>query len=160
MSDERESPQESDEQQADTRSAGHQDADTLKAVSELVDHTAAWLRQLSAAGGELATLLRLEWQLTLGDARRMLLLALLLVPLMLFTWLLFNLLLGWLIWQASGQVAVALLGVLALHVLGIALLLRQLKRYRESLGFRRTQAHLKRLMQGAAHETSTADSRD
>ena len=44
MSDERESPQESDEQQADSRSAA-QDADTLKAVSELVDHTAAWLRQ-------------------------------------------------------------------------------------------------------------------
>ena len=132
----------------------------LKAVSELVDHTAAWLRQLSAAGGELATLLRLEWQLTLGDARRMLLLSLLLVPLVLFTWLLFSLLLGWLIWQSSGQVAVALLCVLALHVLGIALLLRQLKRYRESLGFRRTQAHLKRLMQGDAHEASTADSRD
>ena len=69
MSDERESPQESDEQQADSRSAV-QDADTLKAISELVDHTAAWLRQLSAAGGELATLLRLEWQLTLGERKR------------------------------------------------------------------------------------------
>lgn len=159
MSDERESPPEHEEPQPDSRSAG-QDADALNAVNELVDHTTAWLRQVAAAGGELATLLRLEWQLTLGDARRMVLLALLLVPLMLFAWLVFSLLLGWLIWQASGLVVVALLGVLALHLLGIGLLLRQLRRYRASLGFRRTHAHLKRLMQGATNEASTADSRD
>ncbi|WP_341707899.1 hypothetical protein [Halopseudomonas sp.] len=132
--------------------------DAVKAVDELLDHSVAWLRQLLAAGGELATLLRLELQLTLGDARRMLLLTLLLVPLLLFTWLLLGALAGWLIWLASASVSVALSGVLGLHALGLWLLLRQLQIYQRSLGFRRTKAHLKRLLQGADHESPSADS--
>lgn len=133
-------------------------ADAVKAVDELLDHSVAWLRQLLAAGGELATLLRLELQLTLGDARRMLLLTLLLVPLLLFTWLLLGALAGWLIWLASASVTAALAGVLGLHALGLWLLLRQLQVYQRSLGFRRTKAHLKRLLQGADDESPSADS--
>ncbi|MEL0168464.1 MAG: hypothetical protein VW877_10110 [Pseudomonadaceae bacterium] len=135
-------------------------ADAVKAVDELIDHTAAWLRQLLAAGGEIATMLRLELQLSLGDARRILLLTLLLVPLLLFTWLVFSLLVGWLIWQAAGSVVIALCGVLVLHGAGIALLVRQLQVYQRSLGFRRTKAHFKRLMQGARDESSSVDGRD
>jgi hypothetical protein len=135
-------------------------ADAIKAVEELIDHTAAWLRQILAAGGEVATMLRLELQLTLGDARRILLLGLLLVPLMLFAWVVFSLLAGWLIWQAAGSVAAALGGVLVLHGACIAVLVRQLRVYQQSLGFRRTKAHVKRLMQGANDESSSTDGRD
>ena len=148
----------SGEQQSEQQS--EQQADQ-EAVSEaLVQQTAAWLEQIASASGELLRLFRLEWKLTLGDAKRVLLLGVILIPLLLFAWLLLSALLGWWAWQATQSVSLALLTALALQLLCAGLLARQIGIYQRSQGFRRTGAHLKRLMQGADDEAKATDRRD
>ena len=149
------------EQQADRPDQQSERQPEQEAVSEaLVQQTAAWLEQIASASGELLRLFRLEWKLTLGDAKRVLLLGVALIPLLLFAWLLLSALVGWWVWQAAQSVSLALLAALALQLLCAGLLVRQIGIYQRSQGFRRTRAHLKRLMQGADDEAKATDRRD
>ena len=77
------------EQQAEQPDQQSQQQPEQEAASEaLLQQTAAWLEQIASASGELFRLFRLEWKLTLGDAKRVLLLGVALIPLLLFAWLL------------------------------------------------------------------------
>ncbi|UJJ32631.1 hypothetical protein [Halopseudomonas maritima] len=145
---------------AQEAASGAEQAEQGTANDALVEQTAAWLGQIASASGELARLFRLEWQLTLGDAKRVLLLGVLLVPLLLFAWLMLSALVGWAVWYAAGSVGLALAAMLALQLVCIAGLVRQIGIYQRSQGFRRTRAHLKRLLQGAGDEKAATDSGD
>ncbi|WVM94295.1 hypothetical protein ULG90_12505 [Halopseudomonas pachastrellae] len=126
------------EQQAEQPDQQSQQQPEQEAVSEaLLQQTAAWLEQIASASGELLRLFRLEWKLTLGDAKRVLL-GVALIPLLLFAWLLLSALVGWWVWQAAQSVSLALLAALALQLLCAGLLVRQIGIYQRSQGFRRT----------------------
>lgn len=129
------------EQQAEQPDQQSQQQPEQEAASEaLLQQTAAWLEQIASASGELLRLFRLEWKLTLGDAKRVLLLGVALIPLLLFAWLLLSALVGWWVWQAAQSVSLALLAALALQLLCAGLLVRQIGIYQRSQGFRRTRA--------------------
>lgn len=94
---------------------------------------------VSEWGGSLIGLARLELQLAVQSAPKILGLALALVPLLKLAWLSFCLLAGWLAYQASGNVAVGLATLLGLQLIVMALFLWQIKRLKAKSTFPETR---------------------
>jgi len=124
---------------------------------ELVEQLGAWFRQTLVAGTELANLFRLELQLTLGDARRLVLVCLAIVPMLLLSWISLGVLASWLIYDYSGSVALGLGTFTLLQLLVLVYFISQALRFKRQLGFRRTKAHAKRIVQGVKGETPRTD---
>lgn len=125
--------------------------------TELIEQLGAWFRQTLVAGAELANLFRLELQLTLGDARRLALVGLAIVPMLLLSWISLGVLASWLVYDYSGSVALGIGTFTLLQLLVLGYLVSQAIRFKRQLGFRRTKEHAKRIMQGAKGETPTTD---
>jgi hypothetical protein len=124
---------------------------------ELIEQLGAWFRQTLVAGTELANLFRLELQLTLGDARRLVLVSLAIVPMVLLSWISLGVLASWLVYDYSGSVALGLGTFALLQLLVLGYLASQAMRFKRQLGFRRTKAHAKSIMQGVKGETPRTD---
>ena len=146
--------EEQPEAQDKTASQDHmQDA----SLQELLQQLTAMFKHSMAAGGELANLFKLELQLTLGDARRLLLVSIALLPVLLLSWVSLGVLAAWLVYDASASVTWGLVTFTLLQLLLAGALSFMATRYRRQLGFRRTQAHAKRLLQGVQGEPPTTD---
>ncbi|WP_439133485.1 hypothetical protein [Pseudomaricurvus sp.] len=117
-----------------------------------------WIQQATTAGSKLAELFTLELQLALTDARRMLFLLILALPILFLAWFGFACLIAWLIGDYWNSVALGLLGFLILQ-LGVLLLMRGLwRRYKRSLSLPLTREHLQAFMGDASRgDTSTRE---
>ncbi|MEH6493866.1 hypothetical protein [Halopseudomonas sp.] len=146
-------PQEPDEQSAADSTQSQHEA----LPQELLEQLTAWFQHSLAAGGELANLFRLELQLTLGDARRLVLVTLALVPMLLLAWMSLSVLAGWLVYESTTSVAGGLATIAVMQLIVVAALLWLGLRYRRQLGFRRTKAHARRLLQGVQGEPPTTN---
>ncbi|MEH6564040.1 MAG: hypothetical protein V7756_01760 [Halopseudomonas sp.] len=124
---------------------------------ELIEQLTAWVQHSLAAGGELANLFRLELQLTLGDARRLLFVGLALAPMVLLCWISLGVLGAWLVYEASGSATLGFTTFAALQLVVVAILVYLASRYRRQLGFNRTKTQFKRLVQGVRGEAPRAD---
>lgn len=151
-----EQPEQSEQQRQGSAAGESAGIDSIL-PTELIEQLGAWFRQTLVAGAELANLFRLELQLTLGDARRLALVGLAIVPMLLLSWISLGVLASWLVYDYSGSVAFGLGTFTLLQLLVLSYLISQAMRFKRQLGFRRTKAHAKRIMQGAKGETPTAD---
>lgn len=106
---------------------------------------------------ELSELLRLELQLSIGEARRLLLTWLALLPAVILAWVSTGALIGWIVYDISSSVTLALSAFTLLQILLCTTLLLLRKRFRNGLGFRRTKAHAKRLLKEIADDTTKAN---
>ena len=152
----REQP-EQPEQQEQAGAAGENAGIEGVLPTELIEQLSAWFRQTLVAGAELANLFRLELQLTLGDARRLAVVGLAIVPMLFLSWVSLSVLASWLAYDYSGSVTVGLATFALLQLLVLGYLVGQAMRFKRQLGFRRTKAHAKRIMQGGKGETPTTD---
>jgi len=103
---------------------------------------AGWLQQIAASGGDIARLLVLELRLAVGDSGRLLLLAVLSLPLLLLAWTGFAVLVSWLVYQYDASVTMALLAFLLLQLSALAVIHVLIRQYRKSLSLPLTRHHI------------------
>lgn len=128
-----------------------QTPDTLQVWKE-------WARSLGALGSSFSQLLGAEARLALGDLRRLLLLALLALPILCLAWIGLCVLLGWWVFELTTSVAGGIgtfFGVQLLTLIAIGVAVR---RYQRSLGLPRTREHLAAIMKDFEHGAQRAAS--
>lgn len=105
------------------------------------------LQQALEAGNQFSRLLVLELQLAVGDAGRLALVVLAVVPLLIFTWLGLSVLLAWWAFAALESVALGLVAFTALQVAALLLLWLAARRYARSLALPATRRQLRAIME-------------
>jgi uncharacterized membrane protein YqjE len=126
-------------------------------VKTLADQLMGLSGQAALVAKELSELFRLELQLSVGDARRLLLTWLALLPAVILAWISIGALIAWIVYDISSSVTLALSAFTLLQVSLCTTLLLLRKRFRSGLGFRRTKAHAKRLLKEITDDTTTAN---
>lgn len=120
-----------------------------------------WLTQAAAAGADFAELFALEVRLAVGDARRLLMLAMIAIPLLLFAWLGFSVLIAWLVGEYLTSVIWGLAAFLGIQLIVLGSLVCLWQRYKRSLKLPLTRQYLHAFMGGlSANEARTTDLRD
>lgn len=116
-----------------------------------------WFKHAASAGTDLAKLAKMELSLALGDTKRMVILALVAVPLMILAWVGLSVMVGWWVFLPSGSVAGAIGAFIAVQVIPLLWIGWSIKRYRESWSFAATREHLKAFKEGAESAAKTTD---
>ncbi|MFA5495526.1 MAG: hypothetical protein WC247_12170 [Porticoccaceae bacterium] len=116
-----------------------------------------WLEQAVAAGGTLSRLAALELRLAVASSGRLLVLALVILPLVVFAWLGLSVLLGWLAFQYSLSVSVGLGTFLGVQLAALAALGWGCLRYRRRLSLPATRRHLQAFREGLQRGAQTTD---
>lgn len=120
-------------------------ADKARQLDEL-QLWARWLEQASANGSDIFKLLQLELRLALSDSPRLLVLALLFIPILMLTWISFSALLAWLIYLLNTSVTQGLLTFFIIQFLGLVGISIGWKHYKKSLTLPLTRQHISRLV--------------
>lgn len=107
----------------------------------------ALLQQALEAGNAFSRLVVLELQLAVGDAGRLALVVLAVVPLLIFTWLGLSVLLAWWAYAALESVALGLVAFTALQASALLLLWLAARRYARSLALPATRRQLRAIME-------------
>lgn len=136
--------------QAHTEESDNTDQESL--TSTLIEQLTTLAGQTTQNVQEISELFRLELKLTIGDARRLLLTWLALLPVIILTWISSCVLIAWLVYDASASVTAALTTFTLLQLTLCIALLKMRKRFRSGLGFKRTRKHTERLLQGMTDE--------
>ena len=102
-----------------------------------------WFKHAASAGGDLAKLARMELSLALGDTKRIVLLALIAVPLLVLTWLGLSVLAAWLVFVPTQAITAAIGVFIAVQVIPLLIIGLSIKRYRKSWEFATTREHFK-----------------
>lgn len=114
---------------------------------------ASWLRQAKAISSDILELLLLEVQLAISDSKRLVVLALLFVPLLMLTWLGFSVLLAWLVYLLNTSVTQGLLAFLIIQVLSLGAIVMGWNHYKRSLTLPLTRQHIRRIVEGQSNDT-------
>ena len=114
---------------------------------------ASWLQQAAVIGADIVQLLQLELRLAISDSRRLLILALLFVPLLMLAWISFCGLLAWLVFQLNASVTQGLLAFLVIQLAGLACICSAWKHYRKSLSLPLTRQQLQAFVGGQRRDT-------
>jgi hypothetical protein len=101
-----------------------------------------WGKQAAETGKDFAALGWAELRLAMGDAKRIAILGLAMLPLALLAWIGLSVLLGWLAYVPSDSVAVGLAVFLAVQVIPILIMLMMIKGYSKSLSLPATKKHM------------------
>ena len=124
------------------------------------DSVQAWtalLQQLQATGQGFSRLLQLELRLALGDARRLLLVSLALLPLVFLAWCGFSVLLAWLAFDLSQSVAAGIAAFIGVQLLMLAALQRMIRSCRRSFALPASRRQWQSFMEGIRHGAQKAD---
>jgi len=116
-----------------------------------------WFRQLAGLGGAYSRLFALELRLALGDARRLLILGLLMIPVALLAWIALGALLSWLVYGYSRSVTWGLTAFFLIQTLTLAGLALTCRRYVASLSLPATRRHLHDLLAETRDETHPSE---
>lgn len=111
----------------------------------------AWLRQLGALGSALAALASAEIRLAGTDLRRLLLLSLLILPMVIFTWLGLSIFVSWLVFTLSGMAGAGLFAFFAIQACATLYMGLLLKKYRRSLTLPMTRRYLDQIVEDIKH---------
>lgn len=117
-----------------------------------LDTWSAWVTQAAAAGADFAELFSLEVRLAVGDARRLLVLMLMAVPLLLLAWLGFSTLIAWLVGEYRSSVAWGIGTFLGIQLVSLGALACLWQRYKQSLKLPLTRQYLQAFMGGFSDE--------
>jgi uncharacterized membrane protein YqjE len=118
---------------------------------------ASWLHQASGTGSEIARLFQLELRLALANLGRMTLLAISVLPLLLFLWAGATVTIAWVVYEVTG---VALSGFIAFTLMQLAALLciaMAWNAYRKALTLPLTRKQLRMFIGEGSLETPAAD---
>lgn len=120
-----------------------------------------WLKQATEAGTDFAELFALEMRLAVGDAGRMLVLMVVAIPLLLFSWLGLSVLIAWVVGEYQTSVLWGLATFLGIQLATLGTIFCLWQRYKRSLTLPLSRQYLKEFMGGfSADEARTTDSRD
>jgi|GEM_PF-6420518 len=92
-----------------------------------------WLRSLGVMTAALIRLSIAEISLAKEDAGRLVVSGLLIIPLLVLTWIALTVLAGWIVFEQTASVSVALAAFAAIQLLAVIILLNRIKTYRRSL---------------------------
>jgi len=109
---------------------------------------ASWLRQTGATSADIFELLLLEVRLAISDSKRLLLLALLFVPILMLTWISFSVLLAWQFYLFNMSVTQGLLAFSIIQFLGLVSIAMGWNHYKKSLTLPLTRQHIRRFVGG------------
>jgi len=119
-----------------------------------------WARSLSGLMGSLSRLLNAEVNLAVADLRRLLVVALLMVPLACFAWLGLSVFIAWCIYAVSGWLGLALAGFFLLQCAVLLVLTRLVRSYKKSLSLPHTRQQLQAILRDFEHGPKSADRTD
>lgn len=112
-----------------------------------------WLQQSATVGADIFHLLQLELQLAIKDSKRLLLLALIFIPVLILTWIGFTLLLAWLVYLLDTSVTQGLLAFFIVQLGALSIILMSWKHYKKSLSLPLTTAQISKLVGGQSSDT-------
>lgn len=112
-----------------------------------------WLQQSATVGADIVHLLQLELQLAIKDSKRLLLLALIFIPVLILTWIGFTLLLAWLVYLLDTSVTQGLLAFFIVQLGALSIILMSWKHYKKSLSLPLTTAQISKLVGGQSSDT-------
>lgn len=107
----------------------------------------ALVEQTLEAGNQFLRLVILELKLAAGDGRRLLFVALAIVPVVIFTWLGLGVLLAWLVYVVCGSVALGLVAFTAAQMSALVVLWVAARRYTRTLTLPATRRQLRSMME-------------
>lgn len=124
----------------------HAKAEQSEQLNEL-QMWGSWLQQSTAIGTDILQLLRLELRLAIADSGRLLIVALLFIPVLMLTWISFTLLLAWLVYLFNASVTQSLLVFFVSQALGLIALALSWKYYKKSFSLPLTRQHIQKIME-------------
>jgi len=113
----------------------------------------SWLQQSTAIGTDILQLLLLELRLALADSRRLLIVALLFIPMLMLTWISFTLFLAWLVYLLNASITQSLFAFFISQALGLIGIALSWKYYKKSFSLPLTRQHIQKIMGGKNSDT-------
>ena len=113
----------------------------------------SWLEQAGTVSSDIFQLLQLELRLAVSDSKRLLLLALLFVPMLVLTWLGFSILLAWQVYLLNMSVTQGLLVFCVIQFLGLVGIAMAWNYYKKSLSLPLTRQNIRRITGGQSSDT-------
>lgn len=114
---------------------------------------ASWLEQAGTLSSDVFQLLQLELRLAVSDSKRLLILALLFVPMLMLTWISFSVLLAWQVYLLNMSVTQGLLACCMIQVLGLLGIAMGWNYYKKSLSLPLTRQNIRQLTGGQGSDT-------
>jgi len=115
-----------------------------------------WLQQAAEAGGTLSKLALLELRKAVADGRRLIVVALFMLPVLFLAWLGFSVLLGWVAYHYSLSIGYGVATFLAVQLATLWLMWFACKQYRKSFSLPTTRRHLQAFMEEARNGADAA----
>lgn len=107
---------------------------------------ARWLEQAKTISGDIVQLAQLELRLAISDSKRLIILALLFIPLLMLTWIGFSILLGWQVYLLNMSVTQGLLAFCIIQILGLAVIVISWNHYKKSLTLPLTRQNIRQFI--------------
>jgi len=114
---------------------------------------ASWLQQATTISTDIFQLVQLELRLAISDSKRLLVLALLFVPILILVWISFTVLLAWLVYLVNTSATQGLLALFISQILALLGICLGWWHYKKSLSLPLTREHIQRLNAGQSHDT-------
>ncbi|MFT6987433.1 MAG: hypothetical protein ACJAT7_003288 [Psychromonas sp.] len=130
----------------------HDKAEQSEPLDELQMWT-GWLQQSAAIGTDILQLLQLELRLAITDSKRLLVVALLFIPLLMLTWIGFTALLAWLVYLLNTSITQGLLTFFISQALGLMGICMSWKYYKKSFSLPLTREHIQNIIGGQNSDT-------
>lgn len=112
-----------------------------------------WLQQSAAIGTGILHLLQLELRLAIADSKRLVIVALLFIPMLIMTWISFTVLLSWLVYQLNSSITQGLCAFFISQTLALIALCLGWHCYKKSLSLPLSREHIKQLVRGQYNDT-------
>lgn len=120
----------------------------------------AWVESMAALVAAVLRLGLAEMSLARADLGRLMVVAVLLVPLAVLTWLALGVLAAWLVFEMAGSALAGIAAFAAIQVITLLLLLNKVKTYRHSLSLPATRAQIQTIINEVRYEAGRTDSTD
>lgn len=127
-------------------------------TTDELDAWKRWWQSLGETASLFFALARAEFSLAAEDARRLLILLLLAIPLAILAWIGLGVLAATIVYRFTALPEVAAGTFLLLQLLPLLVIAWLVRRYQRSLQLPRTRKHLKRLMEDIQHGPPGSDS--
>ncbi|MGR6874332.1 hypothetical protein ACU6U9_18980 [Pseudomonas sp. HK3] len=122
-------------------------------ITEEVTLLINWLQQAVSTGSDILELFQLEMKLAITDAKRLMVLARLFVPILMLTWVSFSAALSWHIYLLDESVSQGLISFCAFQMLGLFGIAVGWKHYSKSLKLPLTRQHIRQFIKGQSSES-------
>lgn len=114
---------------------------------------ASWLQQAATISTDIFQLAQLELRLAISDSKRLLVLALLFVPILVLVWVSCTVLLAWLVYLVNSSTTQGLLAFFISQILALLGICLGWGHYKKSLSLPLTRQHIQQLTTGQSRDT-------